>query len=158
MGADTFYETWGHHYTATDMDVYLKGSFNEEVILEQLEKEIFWVCLLESEPVGYAKLRKDKQERLPDTSKYIELQRIYVYQKYHGTGAAHLILQTVIDYVTKEGYDTLWLGVYEENKRAVNFYARYGFEVFGEWEFKAGDKVDIDLLVKKDLTKTSSQD
>jgi ribosomal protein S18 acetylase RimI-like enzyme len=45
----------------------------------------------------------------------------------------------------------LWLGVWEKNERAINFYHRWGFEKFGEHDFILGDDVQTDWLMKKEL-------
>jgi len=42
----------------------------------------------------------------------------------------------------------VWLGVWEENQRAINFYKRNGFKEFGKHSFIVGDDEQTDLMMK----------
>jgi len=41
-----------------------------------------------------------------------------------------------------------WLGVWEENHRAIQFYAKNGFVTFDKHVFTLGDEQQTDLLMK----------
>jgi ribosomal protein S18 acetylase RimI-like enzyme len=43
----------------------------------------------------------------------------------------------------------LWLGVWEENLRALNFYRKNGFVEFGSHTFSLGEEDQTDLMMKK---------
>jgi ribosomal protein S18 acetylase RimI-like enzyme len=45
----------------------------------------------------------------------------------------------------------MWLGVWEENPRAIRFYQKLGFVEFGEHIFQLGDDAQRDVLMKKKL-------
>lgn len=179
-GYDTWVETWGNHYSEQDLNQYLTSSFTVPELESQLETEgPFWICFSGETPVGYVKVsstvtllieqvRVKEQKQLPANCKHIELQRCYVYKAFHGTGAAQLLMNNALDYARAQGYEVVWLGVWGENHRAVKFYSKFGFEVFGSHgtffctclifvEFIAGDKVDIDLLVKLELKTISKE-
>jgi ribosomal protein S18 acetylase RimI-like enzyme len=61
-------------------------------------------------------------------------------------------MKEALDYAREKGYEVVWLGVWGENQKAMRFYRKYGFEIFGEHKFLVGNQVDIDLLAKKDLS------
>jgi len=44
--------------------------------------------------------------------------------------------------------DMLWLGVNIDNARAIRFYRKYGFEIFGSKLFQLGKALDEDYLMK----------
>ena len=44
--------------------------------------------------------------------------------------------------------DFVWLGVWEENPRAIRFYEKNGFVVFGEHQFQFGNELETDLMMK----------
>jgi diamine N-acetyltransferase len=46
----------------------------------------------------------------------------------------------------RRGAQTLWLGVYDRNVRAVSFYERFGFTKVGGREFLFGGRVYIDPI------------
>jgi ribosomal protein S18 acetylase RimI-like enzyme len=56
-----------------------------------------------------------------------------------------------MDYGRRNGYDVFWLGVWEHNTRALAFYRKWGFEVFGSHIFQLGEAQDTDLLMRKEL-------
>lgn len=46
----------------------------------------------------------------------------------------------------------VWLGVWEHNEPAKDFYAKLGFEQFSAHDFVMGDDRQTDLLMIKSLT------
>ena len=61
------------------------------------------------------------------------------------------LLQHCLDYGRKNGFDILWLGVWEKNEHAITFYKRWGFQGFGAHEFLLGQDRQRDILMKKSL-------
>lgn len=51
----------------------------------------------------------------------------------------------------KRGFVWVWLGVWERNFKAQNFYKQFGFERFSEHHFITGEAVDTDWLLRKHL-------
>ena len=47
----------------------------------------------------------------------------------------------------KEGNDYLWLGVWQENQRAIKFYKDFGFEIIGVKQFIIGNEVNDDYVM-----------
>ncbi len=45
--------------------------------------------------------------------------------------------------------DMVWLGVWKENPRAVSFYQRHGFEIFGEHDYLIGTDLQRDYLMSQ---------
>ena len=45
----------------------------------------------------------------------------------------------------------IWLGVWEKNVRAINFYKKNGFVEFDTHQFILGDEVQTDYLMKLQL-------
>ena len=49
--------------------------------------------------------------------------------------------------------DYVWLGVWEDNPRAISFYRKNGFVEFDKHIFVLGDDEQTDILMKLELTK-----
>ena len=47
------------------------------------------------------------------------------------------------------GKTYVWLGVWEENPRAIRFYEKNGFVVFDKHIFRMGNDEQTDLMMKK---------
>jgi ribosomal protein S18 acetylase RimI-like enzyme len=47
--------------------------------------------------------------------------------------------------------DFVWLGVWEENTRAINFYQKNGFVAFDKHIFKLGSDEQTDIMMRLQL-------
>ena len=59
------------------------------------------------------------------------------------------MMDVVMQDLLKNGPRTLWLGVYSENEGAQRFYARYGFEHAGEYEYPVGEARDREFIYRR---------
>src|SRR6185295_10092548 len=107
----------------------------------------------EDELAGYAKLRNDRIPKGLEGKRSLEMERIYVLRKFQDKKAGKALMNESIRIALSGGYECLWLGVNQENFKAIDFYKRYGFEVFGTKQFILGTAVDEDYLFKLDLRK-----
>jgi ribosomal protein S18 acetylase RimI-like enzyme len=154
LGAATFYETWRPVNTEEDMQKYIAKAFDETHIKDDLEDNLtntFFLAVIGGEPAGYAKLRRDRTYDEFNNQKAIELERIYVYSRWQRTGVGKQLMDKCIALALEEKYDWFWLGVNIENLKAISFYRKYGFTIFGEKAFQLGNAVDNDFLMKLKL-------
>ncbi len=151
IGRKTFYETWKSVNTEEDLQLYMRKSFDLEKLkieLADLSTNIFLLAYVNDELAGYAKLRNDRTYPQLEGTRPLEMERIYVLKKFHDKKIGKALMDETIN-IAKEGkYEWLWLGVNQENYKAINFYERYGFEVFGKKKFILGTAVDEDFLMK----------
>jgi len=149
--------TFGETFAATNSNENMQDYYDRCFTAEQLAKEIkdpdSWFFFVENQGVlaGYLKVnRGGAQTELRETDGF-EVERIYVLKKFHGTGAGHALM----DYAVKLGRQLkkkyLWLGVHEENFRALRFYEKYGMKVFGDHIFMMGKQQQRDLLLRMKL-------
>ena len=152
IGKITFVETYSEQNTPENLRNYLQEKFNEKQISDEIRtpKTIFLLVELENEAVGYAKMRLNLVEN-PD-SKSFEIERIYISKNYHGQKYGAMLMQKCIDVAIENNYESLWLGVWEHNPKAIKFYQKWGFETFGEHIFQLGDDAQTDFLMKKTFT------
>lgn len=59
-----------------------------------------------------------------------ELFALYILEEYYGTGLGQRLLEAALDRLS--GYSTVYLWVFRDNTRAVNFYKKHGFRPDGE--------------------------
>jgi ribosomal protein S18 acetylase RimI-like enzyme len=99
---------------------------------------------------GYALLRaRGPEVETPATPflRPLEVARFYVDKALHGTGAAQSLMSGVLSYAATAGHDGVWLQVWEQNPRAIRFYAKAGFTDAGEATFRVGEQVDRDRVL-----------
>ena len=154
IGRRTFYETWKSVNTEEDLQQYMTISFDPEKIRVELSNTSSFTFLLiyvDEVLAGYAKLRNDRTCAELKDQKALELERIYVLKEFQDKKIGKALMDESIRISQEGGYDWIWLGVNQENFKAIEFYKRYGFEVFGTKKFILGTAVDDDFLMKMKL-------
>jgi diamine N-acetyltransferase len=151
----TFYDTFTGTCTLDDMNIFLENYFNERQVAKELSNtdDLYFFAEIHDQPVGYLRFMEDYSNfPLMKQWKAMELKRIYVLKEFHGKGIAQKLMDFVIDYCTKEKYEVIWLGVWENNLRAQKFYEKYGFENSGHThDFPIGNTPQTDYWLWKFL-------
>ena len=151
IGRNTFYETWREVNTEEDMQLYLKKSFNEKTIGDELSdtvNNLFFLARKGEQIIGYAKVRRDRTYEEFNGVRVLEIERIYVKREMQNKKVGKMLMYHCIEVAKAEHHQWLWLAVNTENLKAINFYKKYGFEVFGTKFFKLGNAEDQDFLMK----------
>ncbi|MBQ0140010.1 MAG: GNAT family N-acetyltransferase [Kurthia sp.] len=148
----TFDETFRADNTAKNMETYLKTSFTEEKITAELQNPSseFYFALLQNEVAGYLKVNvADAQtEEMGDES--LEVERIYIAQAFQKQGIGKVLMNHAIQLAKEKNKKAIWLGVWEKNLNAIQFYERAGFVQKSSHAFYMGDEKQIDhIMVKK---------
>jgi len=110
-----------------------------------------FVCELRNEIIGFAQLNLASHEDCVSGPNPVELQRIYVVPKSIGLGVGTQLIEYCMEEARKRGYKTFWLGVWENNQRALKFYQKFGFKEVGDHIFMVGNDRQRDLIVQRPL-------
>ena len=146
----TFRETFEEVNTEEDMQKYLNENLNEEKLKSELENQNseFYFAENNGEILGYLKLNfKDAQTEKVEEN-HFEIERIYVLKAFLGQKIGQILFDKAIEIGREKNLEYVWLGVWEENHRAIKFYEKNGFEIFGKHDFVLGEDVQTDLLMK----------
>jgi ribosomal protein S18 acetylase RimI-like enzyme len=79
----------------------------------------------------------------------VKLVRIYAGKARIGKGMGTALMRACLDEAASRGCDTIWLGVWERNERAQEFYRKWGFEEAGTQAFQLGAEMQTDRLMQK---------
>lgn len=152
MARETWVMTFGHGYAQADLDAYLTHAYgpNGQLRAHLADPQVIWrVARADGEIIGYAKLTPPwLDEAGPDD---LQLGQLYVAHGWHGKGIAQTLMDWSIAEARGRNAPALLLTVFEENARAMAFYAKYGFVHIGDYAFPVGEKIDRDLIMKLDL-------
>lgn len=150
----TFYDTFAADNSKEDMDKFLAEQFTRgRLILEVgAQENIFLLAYIDGSVAGYVKLREGKQPVEIKAEQALEIARLYVLEEFIGQKVGAALMKESIAIAKGKGKELIWLGVWEKNKRAIDFYQRWGFEKFSECDFLLGDDLQRDWLMKKSLT------
>ncbi len=150
LSIQTFHEAYEAENTKENMLAYTNKNFSEIQLLKEYNTpgHFFYIIYSEGEAAGYFKLRNE--EILPDFEdlQQIELERIYILKKFQQQKLGFACINYCIEESISNGYDVLWLGVWKQNEKAIRFYKKIGFEIFGEHVFVLGDDPQKDYLMK----------
>jgi len=151
LSRKTFYESFAAENTKENMGKFMSEQFTKQKLMDEVRQpwHIFFIAFMSEEPVGYVKLRDAAVPSQLLNHLCLEIARIYSIQRTIGKGVGKRLMQICHDIAKEKGKKILWLGVWKKNQRAINFYARWGFEKFGEQEFILGDDVQKDWLMMK---------
>lgn len=155
ISKQTFIETFAEVNTAENMENYVRDNFNSAQLASEINnpESVFYLALLESEPVGYLKLNFGNAQTEIYNEKAMEIHRIYVSKKYIGKKIGQLLLDEALKIGQQTGVEYLWLGVWEENHRALQFYSKNGFVEFDKHIFTLGNDIQTDLLMRLETNK-----
>lgn len=153
IGRQTFYETFSESNTEENMKDYLANSFSIDQITAELNNETseFYFAKLENEVIGYLKLNFGPSQTELKDHKSLEIERIYVLKEFHGKKVGQMLYNKAIAVAKAKKADYVWLGVWEENPRAISFYTKNGFVAFDKHIFKLGDDEQTDIMMKLKL-------
>lgn len=149
----TFQETFGRYNTEENMLIFMEeqNTLERQMAEVGMPGRIFLLAYLEEEAVGYTSLRIAEPPNELKYEKAIEIVQLYSVQKMIGKGVGAALMEAALDAARAEGVDWVWLGVWEENERAIAFYRKWGFEPFGEHVFFVGLDAQTDWWMKKRL-------
>ena len=153
IAIETQVDTFGAVNAKENMDEFLEVNYN----LPQLQKEwnepgsIYTMAWEGDVLAGFVRLRSSHEADAFLGTNSIELQRLYVSKAFQGKKIGAMLMQYAIDYASKNGFEWLWLGVWEHNIKAQHFYARWGFTRFSEHVFYMGKDAQTDWLLKLKL-------
>ncbi|MCO6491931.1 MAG: GNAT family N-acetyltransferase [Phaeodactylibacter sp.] len=149
----TFAEAFSARNTASDMDKYLDESLSLEKLAAELAhpESLFFFAEFNGRVIGYLKVNwgKAQTESLPEFA--LEIERIYVLAEYHGKSVGKKLFEKAFQLAQQKKMEAIWLGVWEENTKAIRFYRKHGFVEFGKHLFRLGEDEQTDVLMKLKL-------
>jgi len=155
IGWQSFDEAFSDHPEnhPDDMKIYMDEAFSVETISEDLrdEKTVYLIAEADGEAAGYAKMKFDVREDCIEGDKTLELCRLYALDKFIGKGIGKSLMLEFFKLAEETKRDTVWLGVWEYNYRAQEFYKKFGFEKCGEHVFQLGSDPQTDWVLQKKI-------
>lgn len=153
IAKQTFLETFSANNTQENMKKYLEQALSLEKLTSELTdtNSDFYFASNGNQIIGYLKLNfGQSQTDLKDTNA-LEIERIYVLSEFHGKKVGQLLYEKAIQTAKQTNAPYVWLGVWEENQRAINFYKKNGFVAFNKHIFRLGDDEQTDIMMKLQL-------
>jgi diamine N-acetyltransferase len=153
IGRQTFSETFAESNSAENMTKYLEEAYSLEKLTEELNNpnSFFYFAKLDEKVIGYLKINMGGSQTEIKDNDALEIERIYVLKEFHGKNVGQLLFDKAITIAKELQVAYVWLGVWEENKRALQFYTKNGFVEFDQHVFVLGDEAQTDIMMKLEL-------
>ena len=153
IGRQTFQETFSDSNSDENMKSYLENGFSSEKLTSELNNKDseFYFATLEDNVIGYLKVNFGASQTELKDNKSLEIERIYVSKEFHGKKVGQLLYDKAIEVARQKNTEYVWLGVWEENLRALSFYRKNGFVEFDKHIFKLGNDEQTDIMMKLKL-------
>jgi ribosomal protein S18 acetylase RimI-like enzyme len=150
ISKQTFVETFAAVNTESNMLQYLNGALSIQTLSDEMMKKDseFYFAKKEDKIVGYLKLNFGDSQTESIDENGMEIERIYVLKAFHRQGIGQYMFDKAVDMARQKQLKFLWLGVWEENYKALNFYKKNGLVEFDKHNFILGNDVQTDVLMK----------
>ena len=155
IGWKSFHDAFAAHPAnhPDDMKIYMDEAFSVAAIENDFREPntIYLIAEIEAQAVGYAKIKTDSREEGVAGERPIELCRLYSLDEYIGKGIGKALMLECLKFAEANQNDVFWLGVWEYNFRAQEFYKKFGFEKCGEHIFQLGTDPQTDWVFQKKM-------
>ena len=128
-----------------NFDAYLADPDRLILVAEEAGVMLGYTMLVFAEP---ADADARAAARLRPTA---ELSKCYLRAETHGRGVAAALMTATLDAARARGAAGSWLGVNQENARAIRFYEKNGFVTVGEKRFLVGERYEDDFVLERAL-------
>lgn len=154
----TVTDTFAHSNTAENWAAFLNEHYARDKWLADIADPATTLVLGEVDGVlvAYARLRRGEAPTCIGDAGALEIEKFYVDKPFIGRGVAQLMMKHCLGHAEALGVQTVYLGVWEHNPRAVRFYEKYGFTRCGEHTFMVGDDPQVDWWMKRPVAWASS--
>lgn len=159
IGKLTFAETYSSDNSKEDMQKYLEEEFSTEKLKKELtDKDAeFYFAELDDKVIGYLKANYGQSQTEMKGENALEIERIYVQKEFHGKKVGQILYDKAIELAKEKNVEYVWLGVWEQNPRAIRFYEKNGFVAFDKHIFQLGNDEQTDIMMKLKLKKKASR-
>jgi ribosomal protein S18 acetylase RimI-like enzyme len=150
LSISSFTTAYARFNTAENMRNYLSENFSEEKLSQEIRDGQILVGIQNNKMVAYAKLVKPDATKIPGSNP-LEIARLYTDTQLIGQGIGVEMINAISAEALNRGCDAICLDVWQQNYRAINFYQREGFTIFGTTRFVLGDDVQDDFIMFRKL-------
>jgi ribosomal protein S18 acetylase RimI-like enzyme len=146
----TFRSTFAAQNSAEDIDSLCASAYGEAIQKEELSDPTreTWLLELDAAAIGYFMLRSVDPPACVTGMHPIEIQRFYLDRHVQGGGSGRRMMSFALERCIALRSSTVWLGVWERNPRAIQFYQKAGFSVVGSHIFTVGTDAQTDLILQ----------
>ena len=149
----TFTHSYEHLNTPANFKWYIDRAFTREKLLAELRnpESFYYFIEVEEDYAGYLKLNIENSQTEKFGPAYLEIERIYLDHNFQGKGIGGIMIDFSMEQAKTMGKTRMWLGVWDQNPGAIQFYKRMGFQIVGDHIFTFGDEDQTDFIMEMNV-------
>lgn len=159
VARQTFLEAFSAQNSDDNMKKYVEEAFSVEKLTFELndKNSQFYFAKDSNNIIGYLKLNFGQSQTDLKDDRALEIERIYVLSDFHGKRVGQLLYEKALEVAGQADAEYLWLGVWEENPKAIRFYKKNGFVEFNKHMFRLGGEEQTDIMMKLQLKRKGNK-
>ena len=141
IGRVSFIESHGNSASEADINKYVNEKYTYEVFKEETSdpENIYHIIYHNDQPAGYSNINFNAKHSNIQMKNITKLDRIYLLKEFYGLKLGYELFTFNVELSKKNDQAGMWLFVWKENQRAVNFYIKTGFKIIGSHDFKLSE-------------------
>ena len=137
LSKEAFLPAHGHSAPKKDISSYSEANFSVENFKKEIVNPAFKYYLIyhTSNIAGFSKVIFNYPTPHLAVAKVTKMERLYLLEEFYGLGIGLQLMNFNSTLAQKNKQSGIWLEVWIENLRAINFYKKVGFKIVGEANF-----------------------
>lgn len=137
----TFIESHGNSAGSDDIKLYVAEKYSNDVLKKELEdaNNIYYILYYNNQVAGYSKIILNTPYAMSKMKNIAKLERLYLLKDFYNLNLGLELFEFNINLIKENNQMGIWLFVWKENQRAVNFYKKNGFTIIGSHDFKISE-------------------
>lgn len=141
IGKRSFIESHGWSATANIIEEYVAKNFTPALFQKELQKaeHVYYIIYHNDQPAGYSKIIYNTPHPSISKQQVTKLERLYLLKEFYGLKLGFELFQFNLQLSKQHHQAGIWLYVWKENHRAIDFYTKTGFKIVDSGFFKLTD-------------------
>ncbi len=141
IGRQSFIEAHKTCAPEETLNSYLDNKFTSEIIKEELvnPSNHFYLIYYNNKIAGYSKVIFDDSHPNINSTQATKMERLYLLKEFYDYKLGYKLFQFNVELSKKNNQKGMWLFVWVENERAINFYKKIGFKIVGLHNFEISE-------------------
>lgn len=138
IGEKTFWESHGISASKVDINAFVSKTYTKEALVKELENKnnTYHLIYYNSKLAGFSKIVLNAPNNNIKPKNVTKLDRFYLLKAFYGQKLGLKLFDFNVALSKKNKQEGIWLAVWVENQRAINFYQKAGFKIVGEYNFQ----------------------
>ncbi|WP_125982565.1 GNAT family N-acetyltransferase [Loigolactobacillus iwatensis] len=153
LSQETFTDTYKAQNTPENLATYLASAYNLPKLKRELATPLaqFYFAYVDQQLAGYLKVNQGSAQTEDMGATTLEVERIYVRPAFKRHGLGSRFIKQACEVAEQLGKSKIWLGVWEHNLIAQQFYTKLGFVRTSQHTFWLGTDQQTDFIMEKAL-------